>query len=207
MGSKRKTKQNAAKNPVQASRGTAATARKGFKRAPRDLEEWIRLANLVQPGALPDRLDLFVPGTWPSILEKIAKLEDPLRSELLAHSKLSERWRSVAGDYDSDAQRVALTYGYFARIQTAATYVRLLARADAEATLDTLESFVSSLRYAELSYLRECPQCRKVFYAGRATQLGCTPAHSSAIRKKRKQERDKENRNLKKKRASKAGKR
>jgi hypothetical protein len=186
----KKTPRNAAKNKVQASPGTA----KGSKRPPRDLSEWIRLANLIRPGK---QLPEFVSGqhSWPIVLEWIAQLEDPLRSELLAHSELREDDKDWQYFKDRpDMGRVLATYDHFVRIQIAATYVRLLARPEAEGTLDRLESFIVSLRYAELSYLRECEYCGDVFYASRKTQVGCKPAHGSAIRKKRKRDRDRADR-------------
>ncbi len=136
----------------------------------------------------------FVPGTWPSILEKIAKLEDPLRWELLAYSELpkevSVRGKTEQLSYDNpDMARVRRVYHRFQQIQAAATYIGLLARPvlarpDAEATLDILESFVSSLRYAELPYLRQCGVCGKIFYAKRRTQKGCTTRHSTTLYKR-----------------------
>ncbi len=196
----KKTPRSAAKNKVQASHGAA----RGFKRPPRDLSEWIRLANLIRPGQqLPE---LFGGGqiSWPVVLEWIAQLEDPLRSEMLAYSELPEGWESQSeniGSYfgvnktrPAEVVRILRTQDHFIRIQIAVTYIRLLVRPEAEGTLDRFESFIASLRYAELSYLRQCEVCSDVFYAKRKTQLGCTPEHSSIIRKRRKRERDKANR-------------
>ena len=199
----KKTSTNPANITVQTSRGGSA---KGLKRPPRDLEDWIRLANLIPRGQqLPGENDVFGSGTWPDLLERIAKLPDPLRSELLAHSELPEDWQNqYTGNIriETDAGgapemvRMLRTYDHFVRIQIATIYLRLLARPAAERTLDRLESFITSLRYAELSYLRECEYCGKVFYAKRKTQSGCTPAHGSIIRKKKKRDRDRENAKL-----------
>jgi hypothetical protein len=199
MVTSEKTPGIAAKNAVHASRGTA----KGSKRPPRDLSEWIRLANLIRPGQqLPA---LFGGGqiSWPVVLEWIAQLEDPLRSEMLAYSELPEGWESQSeniGSYGgvnkprpAEVVRILRTQDHFVRIQIAVTYLRLLTRPEAEGTLDRFESFIASLRYAELSYLRECERCGELFYASRKTQVGCTPAHSSIIRKRRKRKRDKAN--------------
>jgi len=138
-------------------------------------------------------------------------------AEILAYStsEKAEAWlreqeplyaKFMSGRIDSVRFRLALEH--YDRIRIAAHLLRMFSRTEAEHPYDYAESLVSTLRYADLSYLRQCAYepCGKIFYAGKSTQRGCTPEHSSNVRKKRKRERDKLNEQRKKKRAKTARK-
>jgi hypothetical protein len=195
---------------IGAKKRLKASRQSRLKLPPRDLAEWIRLANLVPVGArLPD---LWETNEWPVLVEQIAKLEDPLRSELLDHSTTAnaEAWlREQEPVYAQfmrsklDSVRFELALKHYDRIRIAAQLLRMFSLTEAEHPYNYAESLVSTLRYADLSYLRQCAYapCGKVFYAGKSTQFGCTPEHSSNVRKRRKRERDKFNEERKKKRA------
>lgn len=80
----RKSKQKRGPKDVLASRSTAATAKKGFKRAPTELDELLRLANLEVP---PD-WD-FLPHNLP---ENLSDLPPAIRLELFDHMQNPEAW-------------------------------------------------------------------------------------------------------------------
>src|SRR5262245_12602103 len=61
--------------------------KRGFKQPPRDLAEWIRLANLIPPGTVIAKPDIRPSGAedyWTVVLEWIARLPESLREELLS---------------------------------------------------------------------------------------------------------------------------
>jgi|SRR6266487_2625462 len=201
-----------AKNKLQTTqKRKKQKPKRGFKLSPRDLAEWIRLANLMPPGtAIP------IPGIrkpsgaedyWSIVLEWIARLPDSLREELLS---LDDYPRI---EHDAARQgflRAVCVLQHAQKIDIASTCLRALTKPDSERTMDYLEDFLNTLRYVELPYLRQCGVCNQLFYAKRKTQSGCTTHHSTILykreqyaKKRDKAARDKANRELKKRRGEK----
>lgn len=178
----------------------------GLKPTPPHLAEWIRLANLVPVGTfLPDIvvLDRLGDGpSWADVLERVFVLPPAVQNELIARSQQTpppedsvtrqdDWWKGIP----PDLVKIAVVDECYNRIRTAYLHLRMISQADSR-SIDPLESLVRDLRYADLSYLRQCAygKCGKIFYASKSRQPGCTPEHSSAVRKKNKRERDKKNR-------------
>jgi hypothetical protein len=212
----KKSQQTVEKEDVVPSR------RSRLKRPPRDLARFIRLANLVPEGTwLPPDLipnlgssgEINIGTTWPELLERIQELPEPVRAELMAASNVVPPPEELArGGFYSDQNltnifRFGEVLQHYEEIRVAYYNLRGLTRGTA--SLDPLENLLHALLHAELPYLRRCAyeKCGKIFYAGRSLQPGCKPAHSSALRKQRKRDIDRLNkqleRNRKKKRASK----
>jgi len=214
-GITKKTKQTSAKSGVLPSRST------GLKQPPANLAEWIRLANLVPAETyLPDIVvfDRFDNGpSWAEVLERIFLLPPAVQNELITRSR-----RAPTADEDEiwglkglhpDSNKMWQVDQHYNKIRTAYLHLRMISQAESNSkSIDPLESLVRDLRYADLSYLRQCAyeKCGKIFYAGKSIQPGCVPEHSGAVRKRNKRERDKLNRQdpyIKKKRAKTAPKR
>lgn len=238
MAQKLKTK------TLHTSRGTAATAKKGFKRATPELAELLRLANLV-----PRDSD-FLP---PSLPPDVSELPDAIRLELSDHMRRPETWhmpfnKMIQGirerarrrdlpdpsrpDHSEKYLRLAFPLmeqgAHYRRIFQAEAnidlivevneqrlpYVRLIGEigvfrkpdGTVELTYDDLNKILQEI---DIEYIRRCgyEKCRRYFYAYRFKQPGCCAEHSTILRKARKAERDKDNRGLKMKRATKARKR
>jgi hypothetical protein len=176
-----------------------------------ELAEFIRLANLVPEGAwLPPELlpNLNTnPATWVELSDKLHQLPDSVRAELVEQSNQVQPTSEQLTWASLDTWRFAKVLSHYEKIRIAYYNLRGLLRKDS--SLDSLESLLHALLYAKLVFLRRCgyEKCGKIFYASRQVQPGCTPAHSSIIRKIRKRENDKRNqqkkRDDKKKRASK----
>lgn len=192
----------------KAARKGRRAIKRGLKQPPRGLAEWVRLANLIPPGAV-----IQGPGKprdtedyWPAVLEWVAGLDDPLRTELLSVSA-----RSSVDDFPHLTQarpgflRAAYIVQHFEKIRIAYTCLRVLSKPNSEPAMDYLEDFLNTMRYVELPYLRQCGVCNKIFYAKRKTQSGCTTNHSTILykreqyaKKRDKAARDKANRAYKK---------
>ncbi len=209
-------------NSPQQRKGQTLPAGRGLKQAPPGLAEFIRLANLVPEGTwLPPELlpnlntltrtpdgKLQGGGTWAELLERIQDLPEAVRAELIEWSRVQPAPEDrVFFDRDPDGYRFDEVLMHYEKIRTAYNNLRGLTRGTA--SLDPLENLLHALLYADVEYLRRCPKedCGKIFYAGKRTQVGCIEAHSDAVRKKNKRERDKLNRQNAKKRAKTASKR
>ena len=193
--------------------------RTGLKQPPGELARWIRLANLVPVDTFLGDIvsgdwDAETAGknTWAEVLERILTLPPAVQEELISRTRPDS---PPLGDWlgmPRDVVKIARVDERYNEIRTAYTHLRMLSQGETK-SIDPLESLVSELRYAELPYLRQCghPPCRKIFYATKSVQPGCTPAHSSLIRKRRKRDRDnlnaQYNRYIKKRRAETARKR
>lgn len=209
--------QTTAKIHTKASRVTSNVRRL------EDLVEFIRLANLVPEGTWlpPDLLpnlgssgQINVGSTWPELLERIQDLPERVRQELIERSRMEpatpEEREIVGYDYEPELFRFSEVLQHYEKIRIAYYNLRGLTRGTA--SLDPLENLLHALLYAKLPYLRRCgyEKCGKIFYASKFRQPGCTPEHSSNIRKANKRKRDNANRNdpkIKKKRAMAARKR
>jgi hypothetical protein len=57
-----------------------------------------------------------------------------------------------------------------------------------QAARDSFDEFIMGFGGIEADYLKECPICQTIFWAGRTDQQGCTPGHSASnrVRKHRK---------------------
>ncbi len=143
--------------------------RSRLKRPPRDLGEWIRLANLVRPGTILPDLWAPVDGqfSWAVVVEQIAKLEDPLRSELLNYcsQERAEAWIHETGPQVSlgyeqwlmtriDSVRLRLTLEHYDKIRLASQQLRMLSRGEPKHPWDALESLVSTRKRAKTARKR-----------------------------------------------------
>jgi hypothetical protein len=188
---------------TRAKKSALPLRKTGTKTAPADLAEFIRLANLVPDGKwLPPELLPNNSGTWTELLERIND-PDPLRAvpetvraELIQQSRRIQpteeelTWNSLEGWRFGEMLR------HYERIRIAYNNLRGLM----QTSIDPLNQLLVALGRADLSYLRRCAKagCERIFYAGKLTQWGCSPEHSSAIRQQRKRDRDKANRHPKK---------
>ena len=184
-----------------------------LKQPPADLAEFIRLANLVPEGYwLPPELlpkwsqDASIPPgeinigiAWPELLERIQDQDFPeaVRRELIFVSKIELSPEELTSA-PRDVFRLSAVLMHYEKIRIAYYNLRGLTRGTA--SLDPLENLIHALFKADIGYLRRCAyqKCGKIFYAGRSVQPGCTPEHSTNVRKKNKRERDKQNRHPKK---------
>lgn len=242
---------------MQASRGTAATAKKGFRRASEKLTELIRMANLVPRDS--SRSIILNDDRWeksrlpPTLPPDISVLPDAMRLELADHMSHPERWhldlekmlrqireRVAKGNLPDPAkpdysekylrqsfptmekathyQRIWQAHENLERIvavnESRLPWIQLVSEIgafkepDGTVTL-SYDDFTEVIAEHDLEYIRRCPyeQCRLFFYAYRFQQPGCGPEHNDLLRKRRKAARDKKNKALKQKRASKARRR
>jgi hypothetical protein len=173
---------------------------RGLKKPPRDLAEFIRLANLVPEGKwLPPDLipnlgssgEINIGTTWPELLERIQELPEAVRAELIRASNVvpppEEFARGVYSDRDlKNIFRFGAVLGHYEKIRVA--YYNLRGLTQDSSSLDPLENLLHALLYADLGYLRRCAYepCGKIFYAGKSKQPGCTQRHSDNSRKKKK---------------------
>lgn len=203
----KKPQQNVEKSNANPSRETRSD------RAASELADFIRLANLVPEGYwLPPDLipnlgstgSIDARATWTELLERIHDLPEPVRAELIGVSKIELSAEELTWA-SRDIFRLSNVLMHYEKIRIAYYNLRGLTRDTA--SLDPLENLLHALLYAKLGLLRRCAyeKCGTIFYASRQVQPGCTPAHSSIIRKIRKRENDKRNqqkkRDDKKKRA------
>jgi hypothetical protein len=188
------------KNPHNVESSDLVTTRHTrLKKPPRNLKEWIRLANLIPLGYdVPyiqiqnNEINPDNPELWPRVLEWMHRLPDSLRSELLTYDTYPET---------RPAFRAVFVVAYFEKIRFSHSVFHTLTRPESEQAFDYMEELLSAMRYAELPYLRRCGKqdCGRIFYAGRTIQPGCTPAHSRAIRRDKKRKQDKLNARYKRK--------
>ncbi len=170
---------------------TPTAYKKGLKRPKPELEQIIRLVNLL-PTDHPQRLET---------VEQANNLPDELGTHL------SEVYDKGRADCDSDLAWAMMTweYGEIVKAHTALRQLIREARAssddiilfediDAGAYLSVrhgptvrvvLSQFARAIEGAEIDYLRECEICGKLFYAGRKNQQCCTVKCAKAQRQKR----------------------
>lgn len=168
------------------------------------------------PSELPSavRLELFEhlqhPERWHVPLERMVeeirerirqgKLPDPNRPD---YSEKYLRQSHARMEQAAHYRRIFRARENFGRLVAGLPYVGLIGEIGAVRTPDgkTIITFDDDITQVlqdkknDLTYLRRCPieTCRKFFFAGRMQQPGDTPAHSDAIRKRKKRERDKAN--------------
>lgn len=151
--------------------------------------------------------ELWDAGDWAALVERIAAFPDALRSELLDHCtrEQAQAWLSEQEPVYAkfmrgrpDTVRFRRTLDHYDRIRIAAQLLRVFSRPEATHPYDYTESLVSTLRYADLSYLRQCGVCDRIFYAKRKTQRGCTTHHQTILYKRDKRAADKNSLELRK---------
>ena len=188
-----------AKEKVAKPQAKASKRWTGLKVPPPGLKERIKVANMVPPGTfLPDRLIPLGITSWAEIVGRINRLPAELREDLLARAEaerpkdLAEAWRHLDEDW-RDVFRVAQVSERYNKIRSAYWLLRMVSQSEAK-SIEPLEELVSILRRADLSYLRQCDYCQQIFYATKSIQPGCTPDHSTKLRKQRKYKKDVERR-------------
>lgn len=127
---------------------------------------------------------------WPFVLEWVDRLDDPLRSELIAKGDLYADW--TTGPHS--AIRASMVLSHAEKIIVARDTLHSLSKPDSEPANSALEALLNTLRHEDLRYLRTCGICNNIFWAGKSgksTQRGCTPKHSAALRSRDKRKRDK----------------
>jgi hypothetical protein len=204
-------KEKVAKKRVKPPRWT------GLKPTPEGLEEWMRLANLVPPG---DVLPELVPErpvvntataphlrgslilSWDRALERLYEFPPAVQAELITASKaevpneVKEQFSSSFLPPDDNFWRLYLMSERYNKIRTACQLREIASTKNT----DPIETLVSVLRRTDLNYLRQCElsECANVFYATKSRQPGCSPDHSTKIRRKKKYKGDVESRHPKK---------
>jgi hypothetical protein len=202
MKSIEKAKPNKGKSGLQAStdpaqhgtRETPAKVKRGFKRPRRELEDIIRLVNM-----LPDN-----PPPLPLTTEQANDLPRELNDYLMAEydAQLAETendthsWDYMEWQYKEivesrealrqlmrEAQEVSDEETiYFHESIDARAYLLI----SKERTVKVqMSPFARAIEGAEIDYLRYCQTCSNIFYAGRRNQLCCTPKCAKAQRQKR----------------------
>ncbi len=175
----------------------------GLKQAPPGLKEWIELANMVPAGTfLPDLHPIGVAYSWDEFVAKVNRLPTSLREDLLEHVEDEPPYEDWCRDLKTGELKIRRELWWeiqiderYDKIRAAYWFLRMVSRSETK-SIDPLETLVSILRRADLSYLRQCAyaKCGAVFFAGKSKQQGCIPEHSEKFRKKEKYRKDVERR-------------
>ena len=209
MKATKKAKPNKGRSELQAStnskqRGmqeTPAKSKRGFKRPRPELEEIIRLANLLPDSAPPLPLtDERINSLPPELNDYLTKEYEAqyAESEDYTHSWAYMEWqykeiveaRDALRQLMREAQEVSDEETiYFHESIDAGAYLLI----SKERTVKVqMSPFALAIKGAEIDYLRYCETCRKIFYAGRKNQPCCSPKCAKAQRQKRWRQRYKE---------------
>jgi hypothetical protein len=176
---------------------TPARVKRGFKRPRPELEEIIRLVNLLPADPPPaplnaDRMNS-LPEELRDYLEEVHSAE--LESDESDHSA-HHAWQMMEWEYlEIRAARENLrqlireanevsdeeTF-YFHEPVDAGAYLEITTERTVRVRMSILARAIEG---AEIDYLRYCEMCRKIFYAGRKNQQCCTPKCAKAQRQKR----------------------
>jgi hypothetical protein len=202
MKATQKAKPNKGKSELQASTDaeqheteeTPAKLKRGFKRPRPELEEIIRVVNL-----LPDN-----PPPLPLTIERANSLP-PALNEYLIQVYENEFEHSESDTHSWDY----MEWEYREIVEARETLRQLMREAtevsdeetiyfhdsiDARAYLSigkdrkvtvAMSGFARAVEGIEIDYLRDCAMCGNIFYAGRKNQQCCTPKCAKAQRQKR----------------------
>jgi hypothetical protein len=198
----KKAKPNKVKTELQASTDSVqkgveempAKPKRGFKRPRPDLEEIIRLVNLLPDNPPPLPLTIERANALPRELNEYLMNEYDAQfaeSESDTHSWDYMEWQYTEIVEDRDALRQLMREAhevsdeetiYFHESIDARAYISI--STDRRVKVEK-SSFARAIEGAEIDYLRYCETCRKIFYAGRKNQQCCSVKCAKAQRQKR----------------------
>jgi hypothetical protein len=174
------------------------------------LKNLIELADLVPPEyEFPEDFPASDGITTETLLESISILPDKLNRHLLQVFSRPEKWpqhgetirRGEDGKEIQLTPQLAADFMGYHFIRAAVNDLRNLVREPSpkiratsylvrdekgRARWDGVGFFAESIEGEPLDYIRECPKCKRIFFAARKNQPGCNPATCNiALRKKR----------------------
>lgn len=209
MKSIEKAKPNKGKSELQASTDSTqqlqgempARPKRGFKRPRPELDEIIRVINLLpddppplpltieQANSLPSELNEYLNQVYENQFEHSESdthswdyMEWEYKQILEARESLRQLMREATEVSDEETI-------YFHDSIDARAY--LLISKERKVSVQ-MSPFAQAIEGAEIDYLRYCEMCGKIFYAGRKNQQCCTPKCAKARRQKRWRQRYKE---------------
>ena len=202
MKATQKVKQNKGKSELQASTDaeqhetgeTPAKLKRGFKRPRPELEEIIRVVNLLPDNPPPLPLTIEQANSLPSELSEY--LNQVYDNEFEHSESDTHSWDYMEWEYGqiveareslrqlmreatevSDEETI-----YFHDSIDARAYLSI--SKDRKVTV-AMSPLARAIEGAEIDYLRYCETCRKIFYAGRKNQPCCSLKCAKSKRQKR----------------------
>jgi hypothetical protein len=186
------------------------SGRRGIKSAGPELENWLRLANLVSreqlrelpppPAELTDRFS----ATKASLLDYLAVLPEALRLELLDYlSRLPPRPAKERRDTGELIQAVEVIDRLRQIVDVARFLRRLILSGPPRAArfwttisvegnrlkFQYVDPFMRAIENVDITYIRECAVCGRIFFARRSTSAVCDPQGPCAATYSKRQER------------------
>jgi hypothetical protein len=198
----KKAKPDNVANELQAStaskdvttRETLAKVRRGFKRLPPELEEIIRVVNLLPENPPPLPLTTEDANSLPPALSEY--LNELYEAEYEHSEDYTHSWDYMEWQYREIVearealQQLMREATEVTDEQTIYFHDSIDARAYLSISKDRrvrveISSFARAVAGIEIDYLRNCQTCANIFYAGRKNQQCCTVKCAKAQRQKR----------------------